>query len=67
MIGSLVKFLYADDKDNICVILRTYDTEEMRDYVSGDDLDEKELYLVYDLKTSEAYYALGNELDFICI
>ena len=64
MIGSLVRFLYADNEDNCCVILRAYNSGEMQEYV--DDLcEDQELFLVYDLKSREYFYALANELSFI--
>ena len=63
MIGSLVKFLYADDSDNICIVIRTYDKNDM--ILLDGEPEEEELYLVYDLKNKEYFYALTNELNFI--
>ena len=62
MIGSLVKFIYADDEDNICVVMRSYDKDNMTDYVSDADKDDDDLYLVYDFKSKDYFYALENEL-----
>ena len=63
MIGSLVKFLYADDSDNICIVVRTYDKNDM--VLLDGEPEEEVLYLVYDLKNKEYFYALTNELNFI--
>ena len=63
MIGSLVNFLYNDgNPDNLCVILQKY----MEDYhESGLSDGEEDLFLIYDFKTKDYFYALLNELSFV--
>jgi len=63
MAGSLVNFLYADDSKNICVIVCTY--AENNKIEIDDDPVEEDLFLIYDLKNREYFYALANELSFI--
>ena len=63
MIGSLVNFLYNEgNPDNVCVILQKY----MEDYHEGGLSDgEEDLFLIYDFKSKDYFYALLNELSFI--
>lgn len=59
MIGSLVSFLYNENSpDNICVILRRYGDDIVQD-------EDKDLFLVYDLKDNEYFYAMIDELSFL--
>ena len=63
MIGSLVNFLYNEgNPDNLCVILQKY----MEDYHEGSlSNGEEDLFLVYDFRTKDYFYALLNELSFV--
>ena len=63
MSGSLVSFLLADDPKNICVVVSVYQENNMVE--TNDESNEEELYLLYDLKNKEYFYALANELSFI--
>ena len=63
MIGSLVNFLYNENNpDNLCVILEKYmddyNEERLRD-------GEEDLFLIYDFKNKDYFYALLNELSFV--
>ena len=58
MIGSLVTFIYNEDNmDNICIILQKYGEEDLE--------QEEALFLIYDMKNKDFFYALEEELSFI--
>ena len=62
MIGSLVSYLYNEnDPDNLFVIVLRYGKELLDSYMNEED---EELFLVYDFKHNEYFYAMLNELSF---
>jgi hypothetical protein len=67
MKGALVKWVHNDWTENICVVIKEYLEEEI-DYLIGYDqeIEDAALYLVYDFMTDTYFYALAEELEFIC-
>tara|TARA_Y100000592_G_scaffold16471_1_gene24477 strand:- start:436 stop:645 length:210 start_codon:yes stop_codon:yes gene_type:complete len=68
MIGSLVNFFYGEHPDNVCVIVGEYGKEYNKFHEDNSDYENEEdetLFLVYDLKNKQYFYAMLNELSFV--
>ena len=67
MIGSLVNYFYGEHPDSLCVIVSEYGKEfsHLHDNEDGYEDEEDTLFLIYDLKHKEYFYAMLYELSFV--
>ena len=63
MVGRLAKWVHDLEPTNLCVILERI--TEPEEHPEPETHEEDHLYLLYDFITSEKFYALESEIQFI--